>query len=222
MMTTPVTIILCVITGGISLLAFNNQELLKKLLMNPYQVVHHKEYQRLFTHGFIHADYMHLFFNLFVFYSFGQQIELVFTERQYFNIVFPETVFWGEAAGISRYLMLYIGALLFATLPSIIKHRNNPGYNSLGASGAVSAVLIAFIMMFPTAKLALFFIIPMPAWAAGILFFVYEGYMNKRGGTGIAHDAHIWGAVFGLMLITVIQPAVWVRFLSELPFISGL
>lgn len=196
--------------------------MLDKALMHPFRVVHFKEYHRLFSHGFVHADYMHLFFNLFVFYSFGQQIELVFTQQQYFNIVFPDSVFWGKAAGISRFLMLYIGALLFATLPSIIKHRDNDLYRSLGASGAVSAVLIAFILMFPTAKLALFFVIPMPAWAAGILFFVFEGYMNKRGGTGIAHDAHIWGAVFGLIFLTLIQPGVWMRFLSELPFISGL
>lgn len=221
-MSLSVTVIICIITGGISLLAFNNRDLLRKLLMNPYQVAHHNEYQRVLTHGFIHADYMHLFFNLFVFFSFGQQIERVFLEREVYEYVFKGEVFWGNATGISRFLMLYIGALVFATIPSMVKHKDNPGYNSLGASGAVSAVLIAYILLFPTSKVAFFFLVPMPAWIAGIVFFVFEAYMNKRGGTGIAHDAHLWGAIYGLLFMTILHPSVWVRFLSELPFISGL
>lgn len=213
-----VTTIIAAITVIASLWGFSNQEGLRKVLMNPYKVVHHKEYQRLLLHGLVHADYVHLFFNMFVFYQFGKILEQVFTEQQYFNRVFPESVFWGSSAGTSYFLMLYIGAILFATVPAMVKHRDNPGYNSLGASGAVSAVLIAFIMIFPMAQLALFFVIPMPAWVAGILFFVFEAYMNKRGNTGIAHDAHLYGALFGVAFLTIVQPGVWLRLWGQLPF----
>jgi membrane associated rhomboid family serine protease len=212
----PITTIIAGITVLVSLYGFSNREQLSKMLMNPYQVVHHKEYGRLFLHGLVHADFVHLFFNMFVFYEFGKILEMVFTSREFFNRVFPDEVFWGEATGTSYFLMLYIGAILVATVPSLMKHRDNPGYNSLGASGAVSAVLIAFILMFPSAQLALFFVIPMPAWVAGILFFVFEWYMNKRGNTGIAHDAHLYGAIFGVLFVTLIQPGVWLRFVSEL------
>lgn len=213
-----ITTIIAGITVIASLWGFSNQEGLRKFLMNPYRVIHHKEYRRLLTHGVVHADYVHLFFNMFVFYQFGQILEQVFTEREFFNRVFPDDVFWGESAGTSYFLMLYVGSILFATVPSLVKHRDNPGYNSLGASGAVSAVLIAFIMIFPMAKLALFFIIPMPAWVAGILFFVFEAYMNKRGNTGIAHDAHLYGALFGVVFLTIIQPEIWLRLWGQLPF----
>ncbi len=213
-----VTTIIAGITVVASLWGFSNQEGLRKVLMNPYQVVQHKEYHRLLLHGFVHADYLHLFFNMFIFYQFGQILEQAFTQQELFSKVFPEQVFWGEATGTTYFLMLYIGSILFATIPSMVKHRNNPGYNSLGASGAVSAVLISFILLFPMTKLALFFIVPMPAWVAGILFFVFEAYMNKRGNTGIAHDAHLYGAIFGVLFLTIIQPSVWVRFVGQLPF----
>lgn len=216
-MDVSITLIITGATVISSLLAFNRPEQLQKMLMNPYAVVQHREYLRLLTHGFIHADYVHLFFNMFIFYQFGEMVELVFTNEQVFKKVTGNTVFWGETTGMVLFVVLYFGAILAGALPSMLKHRNNPDYNSLGASGAVSAILIVFILMFPMAQLALFFVIPMPAFVAGILFFVYEGYMNKRGRTGIAHDAHLYGAAFGLVFMTIAVSGIWETFIRQLP-----
>lgn len=211
------TLAIAAVTVLVSLNGFGNPERLSKWMMNPYKVLHYREYNRLFTHGFIHADYMHLFFNMFVFYQFGEMVELVFTNPGAFSQVTGLETFWGETTGRVYFAVLYFGAILAGALPSLLKHRDNPDYNSLGASGAVSAILIVFIVMFPMAQLALFFVIPMPAFVAGILFFVYEGYMNKRGRTGIAHDAHIFGALFGVLFITIVAPSVWSNFIAQLP-----
>lgn len=213
-----ITIVIIAITVIASFFAFNNREKLGQWMMNPYAVVHYKDYKRLLTHGLIHGDMMHLFFNVFVLYQFGSSVEMVFTNESAFNAVFGMQNWWGSGMGISMFLMLYIGAIFAATIPSIIKHKDNPGYNSLGASGAVSAVLIVYILIQPTASLTLLFFpfFPMPAWVMGILFFVFEAYMNKRGGTGIAHDAHIYGAIYGLLFMTVVQPSVWTWFFGTL------
>lgn len=200
-----------------SLMMFSRPDKLSAWMMNPYRVTHHKEYRRLLTHGFIHADYIHLFFNMFIFYQFGEMVELVFTNEQAFRKVTGSSNFWGVMTGQVLYVALYFGSILAGALPSILKHRNNPDYNSLGASGAVSAILIVFILMFPMAQLALFFIIPMPAFVAGIIFFLYEGYMNKRGRTGIAHDAHLYGALFGLVFMSIAVGGIWPNFLKQLP-----
>ena len=106
----------------------------------------------------------------------------------------------------SDFPILYFGALLIAAIPALTKHKNNVNYRSLGASGAVSAILMAFIVAHPTHTLLLFFIIPIPAIFAGVLFFLYERHMQKNGGTGIAHDAHIYGAIFGLLFSIVRDP----------------
>lgn len=217
-----ITLIITAVTVIASLYGFSNPEKIRQLLMNPYAVVNHKEYKRVLAHGFLHADYIHLFFNMFIFYQFGEMVELVFTSLGEFRSVFGFDHFWGVTTGRILFAVLYFGAIVAGALPSLLKHRNNPDYNSLGASGAVSAILIVFILMFPMAQLALFFIIPMPAFVAGILFFIYEGYMNKRGGTGIAHDAHLYGAVFGLVFMTIAVPGVWEVFLKQLPWISNL
>ncbi len=160
-------------------------------MLKPYLVKKNREWYRVLTHGFIHADTTHLFFNLFVLWQFGGAVEkLLSTGHANPTISFIRDY---------TFFMLYFGGLLFASLPAMYKHANNPGYSSLGASGAVSAVMMSYILWFPTAKLLLFFVIPMPAFVAGILFFAYESYMNKQGGGRIAHDAHIWGALYGVI-----------------------
>lgn len=174
-----------VITATISIYAMNRPEVLNKLMLSPYKVVHNKEYYRILTHGFIHSGGMHLAINLFVLWEFGGVVE------KEFGASFP---------------FLYFGAIIFAAIPAITKHKNNRNYNSLGASGAVSAVLMAFIVAHPSHTLLLFFVIPIPAILAGLLFFIFERSMQKRGGTGIAHDAHIYGACFGLVYALILNP----------------
>jgi membrane associated rhomboid family serine protease len=184
-------------------------------MLNPYQVKHRKEYYRILTHALIHADFIHLLFNMYIFYMFGQMLEPIFTNEEVFSRVLPGTSFWGAIPGAAFYVLLYVGAVAFATLPSLKNQGDNPNYNSLGASGAVSAILLVFIMFFPTMKLYFFFIIPMPAFLAGVVFFIAEYYLKKSRMTNIAHDAHIWGAIFGIIFITVIKPQVWVRFFDQ-------
>ena len=111
---------------------------------------------------------------------------------------------------------LYFGAIIAASVPAIVKHKNNINYNSLGASGAVSAVLMAFIVAHPSHTLLLFFVIPIPAILAGPLFLLFEWSMQKRGGTGIAHDAHIYGAGFGLIYALIKDPNGLSNMLSAL------
>jgi membrane associated rhomboid family serine protease len=117
--------------------------------------------------------------------------------------------------------LLYFGGVVFAAIPGMIRHHDNPNYRSLGASGAVSAVLIAYILHFPTAELLLFFILPLPAFAVGILFFVYEHQMDKRSKSNIAHDAHLWGGLYGLLFTVATAPQVVPAFFSALSAYLG-
>ena len=181
----PLLLPIIVVTACISIYAMKRPEVLRKMMLSPYQVVHNNAFYRILTHGFIHSDGMHLAINLFVLWEFGSVVEMQFGEE------FP---------------FLYFGAIIAASIPAIVKHKNNINYNSLGASGAVSAVLIAFIVAHPSHTLLLFFVIPIPAILAGLLFFIFERSMQKRGGTGIAHDAHIYGAGFGLIYALIKDP----------------
>lgn len=207
----------------LSLVAFGNPDLLSKMLFNPYQVKHRKEYYRVLSHAFVHADFLHLLFNMYVLWSFGGLIESIFTEKEVFLTLFPDMDFWGVSKGYLYYVLLYLGGIIFATLPAFRKHSENPGYNSLGASGAVSAVVLAVILLLPTMPLYLFFIpIGIPAFIVGGAYLFYEYYMSRRGGTHIAHDAHYFGAVYGLVLLIILKPYFAVRFLQMIGSYLGL
>lgn len=207
----------------LSLVAFGNPTLFSKMLFNPYQVTQRREYYRVITHAFIHASYIHLFFNMYVLYQFGGLIESIFTDANLFKSLFPGMEFWGKPRGYLYFIMLYFGGLIFATLPAIRKHANDPGYNSLGASGAVSAVVMAVILLLPTMSLRLFFIpINIPAFIIGFAYLGYEYYMSRRGGTRIAHDAHFYGAIFGLALLLIVKPAFGLRFLELIGQFLGI
>ena len=175
----------------------------RKLMMNPYDVVHNKKWYRAFTHAFVHADFMHLGFNMFVLYMFAVQVA---PPSLYQYSLEPSLVVKYGPKGYLYFGCLYLGGILFSTIYSIYKNRDNPGYNSLGASGAVSAVVFGYIMMYPDAQMGLLFIpFYIPAYIFGPLIIVAEYFMAKRGGTGIAHDAHISGAIFGVIFMIVID-----------------
>lgn len=180
--------------------------LIDRLLYSPYRVKHLSEWHRVFTHALVHADYTHLFVNAFVLWQFGMRLEAMF------NLDGQPGLF----------ALLYVGGVAFAAIPGMLRHHDNPHYRSLGASGAVSAVLIAYILQFPTTELLLFFLIPMPAFVAGILFFVYEHKMDQRGKGRIAHDAHLWGGIYGLLFTGFTSPETFSEFadavLAYLPF----
>ena len=150
----------------------------------------------------VHADGIHLALNMFVFYSFGGVMERLFT------------VNWGDVKGSILFLALYILGGVAATLPSMKKHGDNYGYNSVGASGGVSALLMAYMVLFPLHEIAFFFI-PMPAFIGVFVFFLLEHFMKRNVRSNIAHDAHIWGALFGILFVAVVVPNSIPRFFSQ-------
>ena len=189
-MTFSITLIIVLITIGVSLYASEKLDFRHKLLFNPYRVVHNNEYYRIFSHAFIHADLMHLGVNMYVFFNFGNYLETLFINL------------FGQI-GMLYFILLYIGGIIFATIPALLKNKDNPHYNSLGASGAVSGVLFSFILFNP---MMWFTFPPVPAIVFGILYIGYEMYQNKNGRTNIAHDAHLLGALFGVLFTIFLSP----------------
>ncbi|NQX92221.1 MAG: rhomboid family intramembrane serine protease [Flavobacteriales bacterium] len=210
-----ITYIIIAITAIVSIRAFNDQHTMYKLMFNPVQVAERKEWWRVLSHGIIHRDWMHLIFNMLVLYFFGPTLETTFSAPQYvlrYDWVEPIN----PIMGFLFYVLLYVGGIAFAVLPAMRKHQGNPNYWSLGASGAVSAIIIAYVILFPLNELYLYFAIPIKAWIFGILFFVYESYMNRRGGSGIAHDAHLFGAVWGLIMVALLNTKYYAEFVNQI------
>ncbi|MGV1107378.1 rhomboid family intramembrane serine protease [Xanthomonas translucens] len=199
---TPVNLILIVLTVLVSWAAFNNRKLLDRLILWPPAIDRHNQYDRLLTHGFIHADFPHLLFNMVTLYFFGGPIERLM-ERL--------------TGSLLTYPLFYLAALVVAILPSYLKNQKNPNYFSLGASGAVSAVLFAYILLAPWTGIYFFFIpIPIPAILYALFYVGYSIWMDRRGGDNINHSAHLAGAAFGVMFLLIMEPSVLQHFLDEL------
>lgn len=199
------TLVIVAATVIVSLLAFNDRELSYNLSFSPYSVKHQKKWWQVFTHGFVHADYMHLALNMYVLYSFGQLVEITFI--YYFGVV----------NGITYFVGLYIGGLLFATLPALRKQSENPSYLAVGASGAVSAVVFASIVLQPTGGMGIILIpIRIPSFIFGVIYLLAEHYMNKKGGSRIAHDAHIGGAIFGVIYLLFVDYHFYLQFIEDI------
>jgi membrane associated rhomboid family serine protease len=199
-----ISIIIIVISVAASLYAWNHPDKYSRWMMNPFAVVHKQQYYRLITSGFIHTGYVHLLFNMITLYFFGDVIERIF--RYYYG-----------GSGIFYFLLLYFMGMLVADIPSLIKYRNNANYNSLGASGAVSAVVFAGILFNPTAKICVFLpVLCLPGFIFGILFLLYSYYQSKRMADNINHDAHFYGAVFGVVFSIIIEPRVIVTFFDQI------
>ena len=215
MISFSITTIIVAITVFVSFLAFNDKELSYKLTLSPYSVKHHKRWWQIFTHGFIHADYMHLGLNMYVLYSFGGFVESVLVEGYYSSSSGISIGGFGNI-GYLYYITLYVGGLLFATLPSLKKHGDNPGYLAVGASGAVSAIVFSSIILYPTGGMGLLFIpISIPSFIFGVLYLLAEHYMSKKGGTRIAHDAHIGGAFFGVIFTVLLDLQFLLNFIYK-------
>lgn len=204
------TIFIIIATVGISMLAFSNQQLMDKLLFSPYKTIHSKEWHRLLTHGFVHADYVHLFINMFVLYSFGSAVESIFKSLQYSGVI---------QSWLLNFCVLYFGGIIIASLTTLKKHKDNFYYHSVGASGAVSAIVFTYIFFDPLQRLLFMFIIPIPAIVFGILYLAYSHYMSKKEGDYINHDAHFVGSVFGFIYPLLINPKLITIFLGKLGLI---
>ncbi|MDD4727556.1 MAG: rhomboid family intramembrane serine protease [Dysgonamonadaceae bacterium] len=191
-----ITITIIILTSLISYQAFRDHGLADRLIFQP-AVVRDGEWFRLLSYGLLHADVMHLLFNMFTFYLFGSYIETIFKLHM------------GPKVGTLAFLLLYIGGLFFSILPTYFKEKNNYYYKGLGASGAVSAVVFAYILINPMNFMGIMFIpIMLPAFLFGFLFVFISIYLEKKEVGGINHSAHITGGLFGLTFTAVIFLAV--------------
>ena len=186
-----ITLYITLITVVVSIAAMYNETLMDKLIFHPYTVHQHKEWYRFFTSGFIHADFMHLAFNMFSFYMFGDYVE------QYFTMIFG-------ASGGTFFIILYISSLLICLIPTYLNHYKQYHYQSLGASGAVSAIVFAGIFLQPTMQIG-FFIIPpiIPGFIFGPIYLGLTAYLSKKGQSGINHSAHLGGSIYGIVFLIV-------------------
>ncbi len=198
-----ITLILSIITGFVSFAAFRNIDLMNKLKFNSWQIYHKKEWYRMITHAFVHADWAHLLINIMVFISFGDNVE------RYFHFYFG-----GKAT--LYYLLLYFLAIIFSSSFDLFKYKDNYMYNAVGASGAVSAVLYTSVLFEPMAKVYFFGLLPIPGILFGILYLVYSYYMAKKANDNIGHNAHFWGAIFGIIFPIILKPALFIVFLDKL------
>lgn len=181
-----ITLIIVIITTIISISAFSNARLMEDLIFYPPAITRRNQWYRFFSCGLIHADWGHLIFNMLSLYLFGKIVEDKFLE------IFGQT-------GKFLYLLLYVLALFFSLLPTFGKHKDSYHYRSLGASGAVSAVIFAGIIFYPLVGISLFFIpIFVAGFIFGFLYLLFTTMMDKRGGDNINHSAHLYGALFGV------------------------
>ena len=164
-------------------------------------VIHHKEWYRMFSSALLHADLSHLIVNMLILLFFGYAVE----ERY-------EMLFGG--LGDLFYAALYIISIPVSKIKTLLEHRDDPGYNALGASGAASAVLFAFILFQPLASLQLYFLIPIPAVIFGVAYLWYSSYMAKRKMDNIGHDVHFYGAIFGFVYTILLKPELALLFIE--------
>ena len=185
----PVASVIFAITLIVTFIAFYNDNLYDKLILQPYNVSRGKYVYTLITSGFIHADWMHLLFNMMTYFFFAFQLE--------------------ATLGHWQFGLLYMVSLILSDLPSVVKHKNDLWYRSLGASGAISAVVFSYILFNPLNSMYLMFLpIPIPAIIFGVLYLVYCSYASKQNRGNINHDAHFFGALSGVMITILLVPQI--------------
>ncbi|RUL67186.1 rhomboid family intramembrane serine protease [Dyella dinghuensis] len=193
------TLLILAVTSIVSFVAFSNRSLIDDLILWPPAIERKKQYWRLITYGLIHADFSHLLFNMITLFFFGRVME-------------PRI---NESLGEFGFVLFYVGGLIISILPTYLKNRHNSTYRSLGASGAVSAVLFAFILYAPWARIYVYFL-PVPAIIYAVLYVGYSVYMDHQGRGNINHSAHLWGAAYGVVFTVVVNPGVLSTFLEQL------
>lgn len=201
-----ITYAIIAITCLVSISAFNNPVLFQKTLFSPYLIKNNREWYRFFSHALVHADWGHLLMNMFVLYSFGHVVEIM-----YFPFLFE-----GFKADY-YFILLYVGGIITSALPSFEKHKLNSYYTSVGASGAVSSVVFAGILINPMDSIYFIFLpFPIPGFIFGLLYLLYSWYMAKKANDNIGHDAHFWGAVFGFVITGVFKPQLFLFFADQI------
>ncbi len=202
-------LVIVVITALISIAGFSNEQVVNKLILWPGQMHNPAEYHRLLSHGFIHADIMHLAFNMISLYFFGANVQFTFGSG-------------GELSGRGDYagtiiITLYLSAIIIASLPTFLKNRNNNYYRSLGASGGVAAIIFFSIFYYPWNEIGIIFLpFGMPGIVFGGLYLACEAYMSRKEVGNVNHSAHFWGSVYGLLVAFMLDPSHGSNFIEAL------
>ncbi len=193
----PVASALFVLNIVLSLMAFYNERMYSEFMLHPYSVARGQKLWTVITSGFIHRDWSHLLFNMLSFYFFAFQLEAIL--------------------GHWQFALLYMASLILSDLPTVGKHKDDYWYHSLGASGAISAVVFSYILFNPLTKMIIFPIpIPIPALLYGVVYLVYCAYASRQSRDSINHDAHFFGAISGIMITILLYHDVVPLFLRQL------
>lgn len=193
---TPVAAIIFILTVVTSIYTFYNPVNFGKYMLHPYSVAKGKNLYQLITSGLIHKDWPHLIFNMLSYYFFAFNLERII--------------------GHWQFGLLYVLSLILSDLPTVQKHKDHFWYNSLGASGAVCAVVFSYILFSPLTKLIIFPIpIPIPAVLYGFIFLFYTSYASRKSQDNINHDAHFYGAIAGIMITIILYPQAISIFLNS-------
>ena len=184
-----ITLIITAATVIVSVIGFSNQKVVDDLIFTPPAITNRNQWYRFLSCALVHADVPHLAFNMIAFYSFGEAVENTFKD-----------LFGGY--GTALYIALYVISQFLCLVPTFIKNKDNYYYRSLGASGAVSAVIFAGILLFPLTKIFLFFIpIGIPGFIFGFIYLGVSAYLERKGGSNVNHSAHLFGALAGIILL---------------------
>lgn len=204
-MSLSITLVIVGITALISYQGFKNREFFDKLKHYPVAEEKNKEYYRMLTSGFLHGSWMHLIINMYVLLQFGEVIE-----NQFVSV-------FGNLGRII-YVIFYLTAIVIADIPTFLKHKHNPGFSSIGASGAVSAVVFAFIMYYPLHGLTFIFFpfFAIPAIILGIGYLIYSSWASEKGRDNLDHLAHFTGAIYGVIFAIVSNPSIIQSFTQEI------
>jgi membrane associated rhomboid family serine protease len=203
-----ITVILICVTVAISFYAFNKRELQGRLMMNPYLIKTKGQYYRFISSGFVHKDHLHLLWNMFSFYFFGAAVE------RDFGSLFGK-------AGMYLFIVLYLSALVVSDIPTYVKKRNNATYNSLGASGGVGSVIFVFIILEPLQSICLYIAFCMPGFVFGAGYMAYTYYQGRKSKDNINHDAHLYGALYGLLFCAIVYPSSLPLFFQQVRYWVG-
>ncbi|MDF2156945.1 rhomboid family intramembrane serine protease [Algoriphagus sp. CAU 1675] len=199
-----ITVMLILVTVISSFYGFNNLSFIERWMFIPYKIKHRGQWDRFVLSGFIHKDYIHLLFNMFTFYFFGRVVE------QYLSYKL------GVLTGGLTFVLFYIAGIILSDIPTYLKNRDNSYYRALGASGGTAATVFASIIILPLADICLFGIICLPGFILGGLFLIYSYVKGKNENDGINHDAHLFGAIFGMIFILILSPDSAIHFLEQI------
>ncbi|MBD8488393.1 rhomboid family intramembrane serine protease [Echinicola sp. CAU 1574] len=197
------TVLIIIITAISSFYGWKNYGFLSRSMFNPYLINSNKEFDRFILSGFVHKDAVHLLFNMITFYFFGSLVEQYLTYR------------FGFFPGVAIFILFYLGALAISDIPTYLKHKSNPNYQALGASGGTAAAVFASIILMPMQDICLFGILCLPGFILGIIFLGYSAIKSKQDNDSINHDAHLYGALFGIIFILILSPGSAVHFFDQ-------